>query len=123
MLSESQIYVENIATISNEKIEEILGDAMVESIIEHFVTIDKCEAVSECDTCPKMINIPNLFTVRGEPPFNFSGFGLPSELADNIKLRYNTPTKVRDRSKLSWSFFSHRDIIGQKHITDEMTRS
>jgi len=69
---------------------------MVESINDHFVTIDKCEAVSECEGCPKMINITSLFTVAGEPPFDFTAFGLPSELADNIEIRYNIPTKVRD---------------------------
>ena len=104
MVSESLLYVENIATIPDEKIEEILGDAMVESIIEHFVTIDKCKAVSECEDCPRTINIPNVFNVRGDPPFDFTAFGLPSELADNIEMRYNIPTKVRNRTKLSPSF-------------------
>ena len=68
---------------------------MVESIADHFVTIDKCEAVSECDDCPKIINIQNLFTLAGEPPFDFTAFGLPSELAEKIQFTYNIPTKVQ----------------------------
>jgi len=67
---------------------------MVESIKDHFVTIDKCEAVSECENCTKFIHIPNLFTLAGEPPFDLTGFGLPLELVDKIKLNYNIPTKV-----------------------------
>ena len=76
--------VDNIAKINDTIIQEILGDAMVESIADHSVTIDKCEAVSG------VLNLPRLFTLAGEPPFTYNVFGLTEKLAENIKLIYNT---------------------------------
>ena len=76
--------VDNIAKIPDEKIQEILGDPMVESIADHSVTIDKCEAVSG------ELNLPSLFTLAGEPPFTFNAFGLTTKLAESIKFIYNT---------------------------------
>ena len=85
-----------IAKISDDELEEILGDSMVESLADHFVTIDKCEAVSECngENCTRTINIPNLFKLKGEPPFDITILGLHTELAEKIELPYNLETKV-----------------------------
>jgi len=87
-------YVDNVYEISD--IEEILGDAMVESITDYYVTIDRCQAVSECEDCPMTINIISLLTLAGEPTYIYV-YGLTTKQAETLKFIYNFPQSKVDR--------------------------
>ena len=79
---------DSFADVTETELETILGDGMVETLTKYIVTIDKCEAISDpaCNSgqCQKIIHIPDLFVLQGDPPFQLTAFGIPSELSDNI---------------------------------------
>jgi len=88
-----------IANIPDDKINEILGDPMVQSITKHSVTIDRCKAVCQDDLseeelsrqwadCPKIIDIESLLTLADEPTYIYV-YGLTKKQVENIEFIYN----------------------------------
>ena len=94
--------LDNFADVPQKELKNVFGDPMVESVNQYIITIDKCEAVTKCtngnyikDTCEQVqeLDIPDLFTLQGDPPFQLAAFGLPKVLADTMELKFNELTK------------------------------
>ena len=86
----------NFANIPVEHITNIIGEPMVESVSQFFITADICQGLSVCDQekCAqnqmrKELDLPNLFVIQGNPPYRTCLLGLPDALANDVKIKIN----------------------------------
>ena len=86
----------NFPDVPEEKLTNLFGDGMAGSLMQYFVTIDKCRAICMASgmarvaaTCKQELKITGLLTLQGQSPFQLTVFGLPTELADNINLFFD----------------------------------